>query len=198
MFALSICLLTIASAQSAGRPSSAALRRTYESTRASFVQIIGPKRSGLGIIVGAGGEVLTSVDYVSGDGAKIRWQGRELPARVTLADARLKVALLEISAPGSFPSVAVKLHESLDAGSWVVGILRPQSAKPSVLVGSVLRANSEQEPFAETDLALPNGSPVFDAQGRLIAVAVQQRPKRGALVLPLAKIKAQLAGALQP
>ncbi len=198
MFALSICLLTIASAQPAGRPSSAALRRTYESSRASFVQIIGPKRSGLGIIVGAGGEVLTSVDYVSGDGAKIRWQGRELPARVTLADARLKVALLEISAPGSFPSVAVKLHESLDAGSWVVGILRPQSAKPSVLVGSVLRPNSEQEPFAETDLALPNGSPVFDAQGRLIAVAVQQRPKRGALVLPLAKIKAQLAGALQP
>ncbi len=198
MLALSLPMLALLSAESAARPSSAALRRTYEGCRSSIVQVIGPKRSGIGIIVGAGGEVLTSVDYVGLNDAKVLWEGRELPARVTLADARLKVAMLEISAPGSFPSVAVKLHDSLQAGSWVLGILRAGSKRPSMLVGTVVRPNSDETPFAETNIALPLGSPVFDGQGRLIALAVQPRGKKGTLVLPLSTIKAQLASVLQP
>lgn len=198
MFALSLSLLVFVSAQPAARPNSATLRRTYQDSRSSIVQVVGPKRSGIGIIVGAGGEVLTSLDYVGQSDAVVRWEGRELPARVTLADARLKVAMLEISAPGSFPSVAVKLRPALERGSWVLGILRYHSKSPSVLVGTVLRPNGDEAPFAETNLALPPGSPVFDAQGRLIALAVERRKKRGTLVLPLSTIKAQLAGVLQP
>jgi hypothetical protein len=198
MLALFLPLLALLSADPGDRPSSAALRRTYEGSRSSIVEVIGPKRSGIGIIVGAGGEVLTSVDYVGLNEAKVRWEGRELPARVTLADAGLKVAMLEISAPGSFSAVAVKLLESLQTGSWALGIVGAGTSKPSVLVGTVTRPNSAEAPFAEMNIALAPGSPVFDGQGRMIALAVQRSGKKATLVLPLSRIKAQLASALQP
>ena len=197
MRALFLPLLALLSADSGDRPSNAVLRRTYEGSRSSIVQVIGPKGSGTGIIVGAGGEVLTSVDYVGLNEAKVRWEGRELPARVTLANASLKVAMVEISAPGSFSAVAVKLPESLQTGSWVLGFVGAGTSKPSVLVGTVTRSNSEETPFAETNIALAPGSPVFDGQGRMIALAVQRSGKKATLVLPLSKIKAQLASALQ-
>ena len=198
MRALFLPLLALLSADSGDRPSNAVLRRTYEGSRSSIVEVIGPKRSGIGIIVGAGGEVLTSVDYVGLNEAKVRWEGRELPARVTLADAGLKVAMLEISAPGSFSAVAVKLLESLQTGSWALGIVGAGTSKPSVLVGTVTRPNSAEAPFAEMNIALAPGSPVFDGQGRMIALAVQRSGKKATLVLPLSRIKAQLASALQP
>jgi len=194
MTCLAIALaLLVQAAQTSARPTSAALRRTYQANRFSILEVLGPKRSGLGIIVGAGGEVLTSIDYVGTGDAKVRFQGRELPARIVLSDPRLKVALLEIAAPGSFPSAAVKVQEALAAGNWVLGIVRPQSARPSVVVGSVLRANDEKTPFAETNLAIPPGSPVFDPQGRLVGIAVVRRTKGSSSVLPLATIKEQLA-----
>src|SRR5262249_61163247 len=117
MRALCLPLLALLSADSGDRPSSAVLRRTYEGSRSSIVQVIGPKGSGTGIIVGAGGEVLTSVDYVGLNEAKVRWEGRELPARVTLANASLKVAMIEISAPGSLSGGAWRLPGSLATGA---------------------------------------------------------------------------------
>jgi hypothetical protein len=197
MPALILSLLVLASDGPGARPTSAALRRTYETNRSSIVQVIGPKRSGAGIIVGTAGEVLTSLQYVGPIDAKVLWEGRELPARVTMADAHLGVAMVEISSPDSFPAVAVKLRNPLETGSWVVGFLRPHGKKPAVLVGRIARSNGADAPFAETDLSLPAGSPVFDAQGRLIALAVERRGRRGTALLPLSTIKAGLAGMLR-
>src|SRR5262249_21356771 len=148
------------------------------------------------VIVGAGGEVLTSVDYVDAKDTKVKFQGRELSARVVLSDPHLKVALLEISAPGSFPSAAVKVQEELAAGEGLLGIVRPHSRKLLVMVGNVLRPNGEKAPFAETSLAIAPGTPVFDVKGRLVGIAVAHRGKAGSSVLPLARIKAQLATVL--
>ncbi len=198
MPALILSLLVLVSGLPGARPSSAALRRTYESNRSSIVQVIGPQRSGAGIIVGTGGEVLTSLKHVGPIDAKVLWEGQELPARVTMSDARLGVAMLEISSPGSFSAVAVKLRDSLETGSWVVGFLRPHGKKPAVLVGTIVRSNGANAPFAETDLSLPAGSPVFDAQGRLIAIAVEGRGRRGTALLPLSTIKAGLTAVLKP
>jgi hypothetical protein len=177
-------------------PTNAARRRTFENNRFSIVEVIGPKRSGMGVIVGAAGQVLTSVEYVGRYEAKVKYRDRELVARVALADPRLKLALLEMKAPGSFPSVAVKLQEKLQEGSFVLALVRPHSRKPSVLVGRVRKSNPNQPAFAETDLALPAGQALFDEKGRLVAVVVQQHGRRGSSVVPVATLKAQLAASI--
>jgi hypothetical protein len=46
-------------------------------------------------------------------------------------------------------------------------------------------------------MALPAGSPVFDTDGRLVAMVVQ-RHKRGCRVLPLGEVKGQLVSADAP
>ncbi|HME90794.1 MAG TPA: serine protease [Myxococcaceae bacterium] len=198
MIALALPLAALLAAQPAGRPSNAVLRRAYQAARSSTVQVIGPKASGTGIIVGAAGEVLTSPQFVGLNDAKVLWDGGQVPARVAFADARLKVALVEISAPGTFPSVAVKLRDSLETGSWVIGVVRPLGKRTSVAFGKVTRSNGGQSIFAEAELALPPGTPVFDEQSRLIGLAVERSGKRGTRILPLSTIKAQLTAFLSP
>lgn len=198
MPALVLVLSALSAAPAAPRPSSAQLRRTYQVARSSTVEVIGPKAVGTGTIVGSGGEVLTSPQYVGLEEAKVLWDGRQVPARVAFADGRLKAALVEISAPGSFPSVAVKLRDSLEAGSWVIGVLRPRSKRPSVTFGKVTRSNGAERIFAEAQLTLPPGSPVFDEQSRLIGMAVERSGRQKTRILPLSTIKAQLRAVLTP
>lgn len=198
MTALAALLAALFAAPPASRPSSAVLRRTYQTARSSTVQVIGPKASGTGIIVGAAGEVLTSPQYVGLNDAKVLWDGREVPARVALADARLKVALVEISAPGSFPSVSVKLRDSLEMGSWLIGIIQPLGKRPSVAFGQVTRSNGGEAIFAEAALSVPPGTPVFDEQSRLVGLAVERSGKHQTRILPLSAIKAQLTALLSP
>jgi hypothetical protein len=193
-----LAMLALAAAPTGQRPSSAVIRRAYEAARSSTVKVVGPKGAGAGIIVGAAGEVLTSIDYVGTTEAKVIWEGRELTAKVTLANAQLRVALIEISAPGSFPSAAVKLREQLEEGSQVFSVASMRAKKTTVLIGSIVRPNSKSAPFAETDFAVPPGSPIFDEQGRLIALAVEARGKRSTAILPLWAIKSQLASVLDP
>ncbi len=198
MISLALSLTALLAAGPGNRPSSAVLRRAYQAARSSTVQVIGPKASGTGVIVGAGGEVLTSPQYVGLNDAKVVWGGSQVPARVALADARLKVALVEISAPGSFPSVAVKLRDSLEVGSWVIGIIQPLSKRPSIAFGKVTRSNGGEALFAEAGLSVPPGTPVFDEQSRLVGLAVERSGKHQTRILPLAAIKAQLTTFLNP
>jgi hypothetical protein len=179
--------------ESRPRPTQAALRRAFENNRSSIVEVIGPKRSGIGVIVGAAGQVLTSVEYVGRYQAKVKVGGQELAARVVMADARLKVALLEMAVPGSFRSVAVKLQESLPAGSWLLALVRPNGRKPSVLVGKVRQSNLDRPPFAELDLALSAGHPLFDERGRLVALVVQRNGRRGSSIVPVSALNSQVA-----
>jgi len=199
MIALAVSLAALLAAQPGGRrPSNAVLRRAYQAARSSTVQVIGPKASGTGIIVGAAGEVLTSPQYVGLNDAKVLWDGGQVPAHVALADARLKVALVEISAPGTFPSVAVKLQDSLEVGSWVIGVVQPLGKHPSVVFGKVTRPSGGEAIFAEAELSLPPGTPVFDGQSRLIGLAVERSGKHATRILPLSTIKAQLTAFLNP
>jgi len=198
MIALALSLTALLASQPGGRPSNAVLRRAYQAARSSTVQVIGPKASGTGIIVGAAGEVLTSPQYVGLNDAKVLWNGGQVPAHVAFTDGRLKVALLEISAPGTFPSVAVKLLDSLEVGSWVIGVVQPLGKRPSVVFGKVTRPSGGEAVFAEAQLALPPGTPVFDEKSRLIGLAVERSGKHAARILPLTTITAQLTAYLSP
>jgi hypothetical protein len=196
------CLATLpASAADKGRPSRADLQRVLELHTRSVVKVRGPKRTGTGVIVGAAGQVLTSVDplgeeYVGLNAATVEHEGKALPAKVMLASAALKVAM--VAAPdGTYPAVPVKLLKEGEAltGRWVVGVLPAAKGQPARPMSA--QAGGAPAPFFDVPLALPAGSPVFDADGRLVAVVVQ-RHKRGCRVLPVSAVKVQLASAGGP
>lgn len=201
---LLLCLLafTLPALADEARPSRADLQRVMEQHARSVVRVRGPKQSGTGVIVGAAGQVLTSLgpvgeELVGLDAATVEHDGKALPARVVLANADLKVAV--VAAPdGTYPAVPVKLLKDGDslAGRWVVGVLPATKGQPARPV-SAQATGSAPLPFYDVPLALPAGSPVFDGDGRLVAVVVQ-RTRRGCRVLPLGAVKVQLASAEAP
>jgi hypothetical protein len=126
----------------------------------------------------------------------VEHDGKALPARVVLASAALKVAV--VAAPdGTYPAAPVKLLKDGDSleGRWVVGVVPAAKGQPARPMS--VRASSAPAPFFDVPLALPAGSPVFDADGRLVAVVVQ-RHRRGCRVLPLGAVKVRLAAADGP
>ncbi|WP_164017161.1 trypsin-like peptidase domain-containing protein [Pyxidicoccus trucidator] len=199
---LLLCLLALPSFAGEERPSRADLQRVMELHARSVVRVRGPRQTGPGVIVGAAGQVLTSVEsvgeeFVGLNAATVEHDGKSLPARVVLANAALKVAL--VAAPdGTYPAVPVRLLKEGDslAGRWVVGVVPGTKGQPARPVSAQASGNAP-EPFYDVPLALPPGSPVFDADGRLVAVVVQ-RHKRGCRVLPLGAVKVQLAAADTP
>ncbi|MCK8496540.1 S1 family peptidase [Myxococcus fulvus] len=199
---LSLCLFALpALAADKARPSRADLQRVLEQHTRSVVKVSGPQRTGHGVIVGAAGQVLTSVEpvgeeYVGLQVATVEHAGQALPARVLLANGALKVAV--VAAPdGAYPAVAVRLLKDGDSleGRWVVGVVPGTRGRPSKpTAAQVSRAPA---PFYDVPLALPPGSPVFDGDGRLVAVVVQ-RTRRGCRVLPMGEVKVTLASADGP
>jgi hypothetical protein len=190
-----LVLLPLPSAASAeGRPTRATLQKVMELHERSVVRVRGPRRTGPGVIVGSGGQVLTSVEHVSLEAAQVDYAGRTLPATVVLANAALKFAL--VAPPrGTYPAVPVRVGTEGTAGQWLIGVVRGGKRQPSQ--PKVGRARAAPAPFFDVDLALAPGSPLFDASGRLVAVAVQRRG-RGCRALPLSAVKVHLAAADTP
>ncbi|MBN1209463.1 MAG: trypsin-like peptidase domain-containing protein [Myxococcaceae bacterium] len=191
LLALLFLLLGLAApASGAERPSRADLQKAVELHERSVVRVHGPRRAGPGVIVGTQGQVLTSVEHVSLEAAEVEYDGKRLPASVLLANGYLKIAV--VAAPsGTYPSVPVKvLADSLD-GQWLIGVVRGRGKQKAHPFTAVAR-RAKQEPFVELDLPLAPGSPLFDTQGRLVAIVVQ-RLRTGSRALPLSAVKLQLA-----
>lgn len=199
---LLVCLLPFASAAAeADKPSRADLQRVLERHGRSVVHVKGPRNAGPGVFVGSAGQVLTSVTPVGAsftglNAATVEHEGKTLPARVVMASRDLQVAVL--AAPdGAYPAAPVKVlrdGDSLD-GRWLVGVLPAKKGQPARPVPA--RARATQAPFYDFPLALPAGSPVFDAEGRLVAVVVKKH-RRGCRVLPLSAVKMELASVDMP
>ncbi|GHG73412.1 serine protease [Comamonas sp. JC664] len=197
LLTLVLCLTSLASAAAdRERPSRAALQRVLERHGRSVVNVQGPRRAGPGVFIGAAGQVLTSVapvglGFTGLNATTVEHEGKTLPARVVLASEDLQVAVL--AAPeGTYPAAPVKLLKdgaSL-AGQWLVGVVPATKGQPARPVPAQARA--APAPFYDVALALPAGTPVFDAEGRLVAVVVKQL-RRGCRVLPLGAVKVELA-----
>lgn len=189
---LLLCVGLAAHASGPDKPSRADLQKALELHERSVVRVVAPRRSGPGVIVGSQGQVLTAVDHVSMESTEVEFDGKRLPASVVVANAYLKVAV--VAAPsGTYPSVPVKLvPEGLD-GQWLIGVVRAQGKRPAQPFSAVAR-RAKQEPFVDLDLPFTPGSPLFDTQGRLVAIVVQRRPT-GCRALPLSAVKVQLASA---
>ncbi|HLL01250.1 MAG TPA: serine protease [Myxococcaceae bacterium] len=187
---LLLCLGLTAHAEGAERPSRADLQKVVELHERSVVRVHGPRRAGPGIIVGSAGQVLTSVEHVSLEKADVEFGGQRVTGSVMLANAYLKIAL--VAAPrGTYPSVPVKVGPESLAGQWLIGVIQGRGKKAVSLPFTAV-AKATQEPFVDVDLPLTPGSPLFDVNGRLVALVVQRRGG-GCRALPLAAVKLQLA-----
>jgi hypothetical protein len=187
---LALVLVLLATGASAeDRPSRADLQKALGLYERSVVRVRGPREAGPGVIVGTEGQVLTSVRHVSLEAAQVEYDGRTLPATVVLANGYLKVAVVAAPA-GEYPAAPVRVATGSPVGQWLIGII-PGRGKQKERPSSAL-ARKAPAPFFDVDLALPPGSPLFDTQGRLVAVSVQRRG-RGCRALPLDIVKQQLA-----
>jgi len=196
-------------AAAARKPTNAALRKAFENNAQAVVEVVGPHKSGAGVVVGAGGQVLTSVDYVSLEEATVKVAGQSFRAKVVVANADLKVAVVAVEvppkapdapdagAPPAFRPPPVTLEETFVAGTELVAIVRDQAGAPAPRLVEVSRGRQATSPFVEVNAPLPNGTPLFDPQGRLVAMAVQRR-KSSARALPVTEVKGQLARAASP
>jgi S1-C subfamily serine protease len=191
-----------ASGAPAKRPTNAALRKAFERNRDTVVEVWSPRGRGIGVIVGGAGQIATSIDHVGLYAATVRLGGRDRPARVALADARLRIALLEPEIdPGErHTPVAVDARAELKRGTWLVGIDRPagKRAAPTPFAGRILRSLREGDPFIVTDLPLRPGSPLFDVRGRLVAIAVERIGRIGSRAVAVSRLQVQVAGAAAP
>jgi len=195
---LPVLLLLSSNARAGAPPTRAALRKAFEANRATVVEVVGPRRAGTGVLVGSSGKVLTSVDFVQGEKATVRREGKALSAKVRLASAALKVALVEIDPPGEYPSTAVRLGGGPSEGDWLVAIAHPpKGGEPAPVLAQVARAPTERSNYLEVLATLPRGAPLFDDKGRLVALVVGG--SRGlSRALPVPRVKDELAAGTRP
>jgi hypothetical protein len=192
LLALPLLLALVATGAAASEPPSrAALRKVLALYESSVVRVRGPREAGPGVIVGAEGQVLTSVRHVSLEEAEVEYEGRTLPARVVLANAYLKVAIVAIAPSGTWPAVPVRATAESPVGQWLIGVIRGRGRQKDRPMAA--QASKAPEPFIDVALPLPPGSPLFDTSGRLVAVSVQRQGPGGCRALPMEAVKRQLA-----
>ncbi|HVP60000.1 MAG TPA: trypsin-like peptidase domain-containing protein [Myxococcaceae bacterium] len=165
-------------------PSSSALHRTAEAGGRAWVRVLG-SGTGAGVLVGAGGQVLTLGGLVHGTAALVEVGESRRTAHVVERLTALGLVLLAIDGDGPFPAPAARL-EPLAPGEWVVGI--GEDGK-SPQLGKVSHAASG--PWFEVSLRLPPGSPVLDGQARLAGVVTARRSS-SSRVATLSSVLAQL------
>lgn len=193
--ALFLLVLTLACAAHAeDRPTRASLQKVLDRYQRSVVDVRGPRHRGPGIIVGAGGQVLTAVSHVGLRQAEVRVDGAPQAATVRLANAALRFAMVDLAA-GDYAATPVHPRGEAPVGQWVIGVVKGKKGR---MIPTAARARASRAPFIEVALALPPGSPLFDREGRLVAVAVERMPRGRCRALPLNEVKLQLAASDGP
>jgi hypothetical protein len=191
-FALLCCVLALPAAAADAPPTRAALQRALEAHQRSTVEVQGPRSSGPGVIVGVDGQVLTSVHYVGlYEAGVLDARGGHRAAQVERASATLRVALLQLGGEGH-PAASVALLPERAQRPWLIGVVDAGGKRARA---KAARAAPAHGPFLRVPLGLEPGTPLFDTQGRLVAVAVTRRGARACDVLPLSAVKQQLGAA---
>lgn len=168
---------------------SAAPVPAVETLSAALVEVSGPRARGPGVVVGADGQVLTSVRFVGLDEASVVTGGESHGGEVLAADARLGVAVVKAGG-GPWVAAATRQREDCRKGERLVALTRSGEGATSTQLGTVLRMGTEARPFLQTDLRAAPGTPLFDARGRLVAVLVDGRGR----ALPVSMVRRLLAG----
>ncbi len=137
---------------------------------------------GSGIIVSADGLIVTNAHVVK-DADEITVtlaDGREFPARISLADTPSDIALVRIDSKGkTFPYAPLESSESLETGDLVLAIGNPFGVGQTVTSGIVSarsRPNldiNDYNFFIQTDAAINpgnSGGPLVDMKGGVVGI----------------------------
>jgi hypothetical protein len=185
-------------------PSRADLQRVLALVERSGVEVEGPRGRGPGIVVGAGGEVLTTVDFVGPAGATVWRDGAGRAATLVLADEATRFALVRLAQPAELPAVPVRVLADIAPDSWLAAVTswRAQRYPVKVRVVRALPGQGGGVPHVAVAHALPVGAPLFDPDGRLVALVVRpaggRRSRGRMLALSLAELQRRLAREEQP
>lgn len=172
-------------------PTPAALRRAVAASAPAVVEVSGPEGRGAGIVVGTGGEVLTSVRFVALDKARLRAQKEQAQGRVIAASASLGTAIVLPERTLPTRSIAVRPAMRLTRGGWLIAVGRARAERP---FGVRILSAPPDAPFVQLAAPLAPGTALLDDQGALVALVV--RSGRGRCTAArLAAVKAQLAQA---
>src|SRR4051812_32498463 len=104
-----LCLFALSA--TAAPPTRAALGRAYETHQRAVLQVKGPHRAGPGVLIGTQGEVLTAVSHVGLNQAQVKLPDGLHKAAVVMANARLKVAVVQLNYGSGYPAPPVRLED---------------------------------------------------------------------------------------
>jgi serine protease Do len=145
-----------------------------EKLRRSTVQIHPQGRrggQGSGVIWSAGGLILTNAHVARAPEAEIElWDGRRVPARVTVRDARRDLATLRIDAAPALETATAGDSTVLRPGELVIAVGNPLGFAGALSTG-VVHSIGRQWIYSDVRLAPGNsGGPLADASGRVVGI----------------------------
>jgi serine protease Do len=137
---------------------------------------------GSGMIIDVQGHILTNY-HVAGGAAKLEVSladGSKYPARLVGGDAKTDLAVIQISAKESLPSVTFGDSDKVEVGEWVVAIGAPRALEKSVTQGIISAKHrrgitdpTSYQDFLQTDAAINpgnSGGPLLNLYGQVIGV----------------------------
>lgn len=188
-------------------PSTCPVCALYSVHRSNVVLISTGEGLGAGVVVSAGGDILTSAHVVK-DHPKVgvkTYDDRTYRGEVVLADEEADLAIVRLHSPGeSWPAVELDTDENLPIGSKVYVIGHPVGLGWTVSQGIVSgrRRAGEAAPTAliQTDVAISpgnSGGPLLDEHGHLIGIVRSKLVGPGienvSFAVPIADVSAFLA-----
>jgi S1-C subfamily serine protease len=181
------------------------------STRARVVPSNGPTNAlvsvnaqrpfaGTGIVVSAGGEVLTASDAVGGGtGVTVRIGGRG-PARtahVVASDSQQGVTMLQIDHAANLPTPRVADPSRIAVGDAVVAIGNRRRSEGLVAErGTIVSYANRSHSLIETTVPIhpgDSGGPLLNARGELIGMVVGAGNAKTVRALPLPALDSVIA-----
>ncbi len=200
-----LALSTGARAQSATRPTRAALQRVAASCGPSLVVVETAASRGPGVVVGNRGEVLTFAAAPSAGGGdappttRVRVGEALLEAEALHEDHRAGLRLVRAATEEGhlLQPVPFEPAELLTAGHWVIALVRKEGTWVSLPL-QLVAAKGAGDTQVLVRAALPPGTPLFDARGRLVASVVNRGKGRSAGVRPLGALRRAVAGSTPP
>lgn len=204
VFSGAACLLTpVAAAADDTTPAlvdsiSQEIRRVFDERREAVVKVTA--RDGLGLRVGSGffidpaGTVFTHTGIVmKSDDVKVSYDGRELPAKVLVADVRSGVAILKVDANSPFIPFGNSTELTVASPLVVIGYAEDKEACPGFGIVAAFDREYLGQFFSTTHIraSLPvqrgqGGAPVMNIRGEAVGMVVARLDGgAGCHVLPI-------------
>ncbi len=161
------------------------LRELLPDAKKALVSIEAGDGAGSGVIVSKEGLVLTAAHVIGKTGKKmqVRLPTGKRNSAVTLGGSEISdAAMLKIKGEGEWPFVAIAKRGESKVGDWCFGLGHPGGFDKDrgivVRVGKIIAKKDETMQTDSRLLGGDSGGPLFDFNGRLIAIhsRVSQKP----------------------